>query len=247
MPFVSTLRKMRSGKIPSCTVVIAAGGCSERMNGEDKLFVEIQGAPVLAHTLAAFSDCSYIKEIIVVARDTCMERVARICEQFEISKVSKVIVGGPTRLESVMNGVFAVSKKAEIIAIHDGARPCVSPDIIIKAIETAAKHHAAAPAVPISSTIKRVQGDIVKETVERDNLFEIQTPQVFAASLIKAALTNANRKSVDITDDCSAVELIGASVHITEGSRCNIKITTQEDLFIAEAIIADAMRRKERQ
>ena len=244
MAFFSTLKKMRSGKIPSCSAVIAAGGCSQRMNGEDKLFAEIHGAPVLAHTLTAFQNCGYIDEIVIVTRGECIQSVSEICKRFGISKASKVIVGGATRLESVMNGLFAVSKKAELVAIHDGARPCVRQDVIRQAVETAAKYHAAAPAVPVSSTIKKAQRGIVINTVDRDDLFEIQTPQVFTADLIKAALTNANNKSIDITDDCKAVELLGASVHMTEGTQSNIKITTPEDLVIAEAVLQGAGSRE---
>jgi len=238
MAFISTLKKMRSAKIPPCSAIVAAGGFSQRMKEQDKLFATIHGAPVLAYTLAAFRDCEYINEIIIVARNDCLERVSEICSKFNISKASKVITGGQTRLESVINGVYAASKQAKLIAIHDGARPCVSSDVIMRAIESAAKYNAAAPAVPITSTIKRIKSDFIVETVDREGMYEIQTPQVFATDLIKAALTNATNKSIDVTDDCKAVEMLGACVHITEGARSNIKITTQEDLMIVDAILA---------
>ena len=238
MSFLSRLKLMRSGKIPQCSAVIAAAGCSERMNGEDKLFIEINGAPVLAHALCAFQKCRYINEIIIVAREECIDRISDICKQFCISKAEKIIFGGSTRLLSVLNGVFAVSKKSGIIAIHDGARPCIDQIIIERAIESAAEHHAAAPAVPISSTIKNAERSFVKMTIDREGMFEIQTPQVFTADLIKAALTNAYKKSIQVTDDCQAVEILGAAVHLTEGSRCNIKLTSSEDVTIVEAILA---------
>ena len=235
MAFFSKRKRVRGAKIPFCSVVIAAAGASKRMGGEDKLFFEINGAPVLAHTLSKFQDCGYIEEIIVVTREDCFERVGDICKQFD--KASKIIVGGQSRLASVINGVYEVSKKAKLIAIHDGARPCIDIGIIERTIEAAARHNAAAPAVPVSSTLKRVKRNIVMDTVDRDDLYEIQTPQVFNADLIKAALTNANRKSIDVTDDCKAVEMIGATVHITEGSRRNIKLTTKEDIVLAEATL----------
>jgi len=235
--FFSKLKKARTKKIPTCSAVIAAAGSSQRMNGEDKLFVKIHGIPVLAHTLKAFQSCEYIKEIIVVTRDYYKGHVSDICSQYGITKAEKIIIGGQTRLVSVTNGVFAVSGKAKLIAIHDGARPCVDNGIIERAVESAVKYHAAAPAVPVSSTIKRVKNSMIIETVDRGDLVEIQTPQVFTSELIKAALTNAGNKSIDVTDDCKAVELIGATVRITEGSRNNIKLTTREDLIIAEAII----------
>ena len=237
LSFLKTGKKQQ-GQTPQCSAVIAAAGLSQRMGGEDKLFVEIGGAPVLAHTLSAFQACEYIDEIIVVSHMDRIQLVCDICKRYDIAKASKIMVGGPTRRESVLNGVMAVSKKARLIAIHDGARPCADTAVIKRAIDTAAKYHAAAPAVAVSSTIKTAKGDIVTGTVDRSNLFEIQTPQVFTSDLIKAALKNAITKAVNITDDCMAVELIGAPVHLTEGSRSNIKITTREDLIMAEAILA---------
>ena len=237
MAFFSNPKKKTLKRQPICSVVIAAAGTSNRMEGKDKLFHELHGAPVIAHTLMAFQKCDLIDEIILVAREDRFETLGETCKKFDIEKVDKIIIGGNTRLESVQNGVFAVSKNAGIIAIHDGARPCVDEKIIKNTIETAAKHHAAAPAVPVSSTIKRVKANRILETVEREDLVEIQTPQIFVAEVIKTALANAFKKGIDITDDCKAVELIGFPVYITEGSRNNIKITSKEDLLIAEAIL----------
>ena len=216
--------------------MIAAAGSSQRM-GKDKQFVEIHGKPVLAHTLLAFQNCPLVREIIVVTQEDKLARVGEICAEYKITKTAKIVPGGPTRLESVMNGVFAATKKSKLIAIHDGARPCVTQRVIERTIEAAAKHHAAAPAVPVSSTIKRAQRGMVLETVDRENLFEVQTPQIFTAAIIKGALTSAKKKSLEITDDCMAAELMGVTVHLTEGSRSNIKLTTREDIAIAAAIL----------
>jgi len=237
MSLITKLMKSSMGKFKSCSVVIAAAGASERMGGEDKLFLEIHGAPVLAHSLMAFQNCNSIDEIVVVAGNDHLSRIGEICKHYGIGKASKIMLGGATRLESVINGVFAVSNKSQLIAIHDGARPCISEAVIMKAITAATKYHAAAPSVPVSSTLKKAENGTVLETISRDNLFEIQTPQVFTAELIKAALTNAQRKSLDVTDDCMAVELIGFPVHITDGSRTNIKLTTKEDIFLIDAIL----------
>ena len=226
-------------KPPVCSVVVAAAGASQRMSGDDKQFVEIHGKPLLAYTLEAFEKSAFVNEIIIAARQDMLMRVCEICEQYNISKAVQILSGGETRLDSVMNGVFAVSKKAKLIAVHDGARPCVTAEIIANAVKTAKRFHAAAPAVPISSTVKRAERGIVQETVDRKNLFEIQTPQVFTAELIKGALTNAKNKSLEITDDCMAVELMGGTVHLTEGSRSNIKITKMEDVLIAKALLGD--------
>ena len=218
-------------------MVIAAAGSSERMAGEDKLFVELQGKPVLVHSLAAFQENNYIFEIIVVSRAEHMELICDICKHYGITKAAKVVAGGATRSASVYNGLFSVSEKAKLIAIHDGARPCIDQGTICRAIESAAVNNASAPGVPVTSTVKRVRGSVVEETVDREGLFEIQTPQVFKAELIKAALTNVMNKSIPVTDDCEAVELIGAPVFISEGSVFNIKITTREDVAIAEEIL----------
>ena len=238
MSLFSKQKKTRRKKIPPCSVVIAAAGFSERMRGEDKIFLEINGAPVLVHALAAFQGCELVNEIVIIVRGEHVELVCDICKHYGITKASKVVAGGPARSSSVYNGVFAVSDKAEFIAIHDGARPCVDQKTIKRAIEAAYKHNASAPAVPITYTIKRAKESIVEETVNREGLFEIQTPQVFKSELIKAALTNVMNKSIAVTDDCEAVEIIGAPVHITEGSHNNIKLTTNEDIVVAEAILA---------
>ncbi|MCL1835720.1 MAG: 2-C-methyl-D-erythritol 4-phosphate cytidylyltransferase [Oscillospiraceae bacterium] len=220
-----------------CCAIIAAAGKSERMGGRDKLFIDIAGAPVIAHTLLAFQNSAAIDEIILVVSGENLERAAALCADFKIDKASKVITGGETRLESVLNGTMAASKKAMLLAIHDGARPCVSSSVIAQAVMAARKKHSAAPAIPVSSTVKRVRDGMAIETIDRDGLFEVQTPQVFTADLIKAALTYAFKKSINVTDDCMAAELIGAPVYITEGSPLNIKITTLEDIITAEAIM----------
>jgi 2-C-methyl-D-erythritol 4-phosphate cytidylyltransferase len=229
--------KNRQGKAPSCSAVIAAAGISQRNDGVDKLLINVCGAPVIAHAIAAFQDHGLISEIIVVTREDRIEYISELCIQRGFSKVTGVIVGGATRLESVLNGVLAVSEKSRLIAIHDGARPCIGASVIENAVMAAAKHHAAAPGIQVSSTIKRVSEGIVLETVERESLYNIQTPQVFTAEIIKVALTNVFNKSLPVTDDCMAVELLGIPVHITEGSADNIKLTTQEDFIFADAIL----------
>jgi len=235
LSMIKTYNKAK--KPPTCTAVIAAAGMSQRCEGEDKLFYNINGKPVLAYTIEAFQNCDLINDIIIVSREDMFERIAEICSKYHFKKVSKVMKGGQTRTESVMSGIYAASKKAYLVAIHDGARPCIDIEIIKKAIKKAASTQAAAPAIQITSTVKRVENTIIKETVDREELYEIQTPQVFRLEIIKAALTNAVKKSIEITDDCRAAEIIGVPVHIVEGSRRNIKITNNEDLRIAEAFL----------
>ena len=234
---ISKLRRLATNKPPVCTAVIAAAGISLRCKGEDKLFYPVGGKPVLAYTIGAFQECALISEIIIVARQEQFDSIGEICKKYDFNKVTKIIKGGQTRAESVINGVFAVSGKTKLIAIHDGARPCIDVETIEKVINAAAKYHAAAPATQITSTIKRVENSMISETVSREGLFEIQTPQVFRAEIIKAALTNAAKKSITVTDDCMAAEMIGVRAFIVEGSRNNIKITENEDLRTAESIL----------
>lgn len=221
---------------PFVSVIIAAGGNSTRMGDINKLFAEISGVPVLAITISAFNSSKYIDEIIVVANENDIVAAARLCETYSFTKVKKIIKGGDTRLLSVYNGVSEVSDNAEIVAIHDGARPFIADGIIKAAVDAAGQYGAAAPAVPVKDTIKKAADGFVSETPDRSRLFAIQTPQVFDAGLIKAALYNAVEKKLEVTDDCSAVEAIGGKVKLVEGSNDNIKITTPEDLVIGEAI-----------
>jgi 2-C-methyl-D-erythritol 4-phosphate cytidylyltransferase len=234
MSLLSLFRKTVSKKPPNCTAVIAAAGSSSRCNGEDKLMFEVGGKPVLAHTIDVFEKSELISEIIIVTMEDKMEAIGNLCESYGFDKVSLILCGGITRLESVISGIFATSKKSRLIAIHDGARPCLDIELLDKTLQKAAVCNAAAPGIPITSTVKRVQDDIIKDTVDRNSLVEIQTPQVFRTEIIKAALTNALNKGMDITDDCMAVELIGMPVYVVDGCRKNIKVTTPEDLKLVE-------------
>jgi len=237
MSFFSVLKSLKKLKPPTCTVVIAAAGTSERCEGEDKLFFSINDKPVLAYTIEAFENSKLVNDIIIVTREDRLIDVTDLCTQYRYKKVSAVIKGGETRLESVLNGIRVASGKARLIAIHDGARPCIDLSIIEKSIHKADRIGAAAPAIPITSTVKRVVDGVIECTVDRENLYEIQTPQVFRSEIIKAALTKAHRKSIEVTDDCMAVEMLGMSVHIVEGSRRNIKITNNQDFRLAEAFL----------
>jgi len=217
--------------------VIAAAGLSVRCQGEDKIFYTINDKPVLAYTLETFENSTLVDDIIIVAHEERIENISKLCIEYGFNKVSKIMQGGATRIDSVMNGIFAVSGKTSLIAIHDGARPCIDTDTLERTIKKAVTHNAAAPAVSITSTVKKVENDTIIETIDREGLYEIQTPQIFKAEVIKAALTYARKKSIDITDDCMAVETIGIPVYIVEGSRRNIKITDNQDFRIVEALL----------
>jgi len=227
----------KARKPPACTAVIAAAGSSQRCKGEDKLFYLINDKPVLAYTVDVFQQCDNINEIIIVAQESRFEDITAICSKYKFNKVSGIIKGGETRPQSVLNGIYAASKKTTHVAIHDGARPFITDEILKHTIKKASKYHAAAPGVPVASTLKKAESGIIKETVSRDGLYEIQTPQIFRIEILKAALIKAMKNSREITDDCMAVEALGVSIYITEGSRTNIKITDKDDLYIAEALL----------
>jgi 2-C-methyl-D-erythritol 4-phosphate cytidylyltransferase len=237
LPLIKLLNRDKDNPEDCCSAVVAAAGTSTRMGGQDKLLVEIGGIPVLAHTLGALNKCREISEIIVVTRQEKMNDIARICTEYKADKVTQIVLGGATRLESVMNGIRQVSPRARLIAVHDGARPFVTENIVSLAVAAALKFSAAAPAIPVTSTVKRAKNGVVIKTIDRSELFEIQTPQIFAAEILKGALQNAIDKKLYITDDCMAVEALGCPVRLSTGSKDNIKLTTAIDIAFAEAIL----------
>ncbi len=231
------LRKQNETSRPFCSAVVAAGGHSSRMGNIDKLMCEIGGIPVIAHTLLRLNACSHIDEIVISTQPDSIVRIADIGKLYNITKLTKVISGGETRLHSVYNGIAEVSDDAELIAIHDGARPLITNKLLIDAIEMGHLFSAAVPCVPVKDTIKAVRNSEITGTPDRSTLYIAQTPQVFQADLIKSALKKAIDEKLAVTDDSSAVEALGFKVHISHGDYRNIKITTPEDLAIAEALL----------
>lgn len=232
-------------KVPvSCTAVIVAAGSARRMEGIDKVLAPLGELPVLVHTLYAFQDCPAFDQVVVVTREDLLVEVADLCREYGLDKVTKVVVGGAERIHSVRAGLREVDPEAELIAIHDGARPLVPQQVLEQTVEKAAQTGAAAPAVPVTDTIKRGEKGLTVETVDRSSLWAVQTPQIFEAGLIRAAIEKAVEDQVELTDDCAAVERLGMKVSLTQGSRENIKITTPFDLLVGEAIL-DARGRGE--
>lgn len=224
---------------PVCSAVILAAGSSERM-GEDKILLNLGAMPVLAHTLAAFQDSPAVEEIIVVVRMDRVQEIAELCKTYAMDKVTKVIGGGATRMESALAGVSEVRSSAKLIAIHDAARPLVSTELILRCVSAAKEHLAAAPVIPSSDTLKLVDGNnLIAGTVDRATTFRVQTPQVFSADLIKGALSKAVKSGISYTDDCAAIESMGVKTYAVVGEEDNIKLTTQRDLVLAAAILKD--------
>ena len=233
-------RRKKKNAAPSCSVVVVAAGTSTRM-GFDKVLAEVGGIPVIVRCLKSFEEAPSVAEVVVVTRTDLVPEVARLCQDYGLTKVTKVIRGGENRTQSARLGTLECDNKAKLIAIHDGARPFVTVQVIEDAIAQAAVNGAAAPAVPVKDTIKSAQNGIVEQTLDRSVLYAIQTPQVFDGDLIRAALQKALDDGVQLTDDCAAVERMGMKVVLTAGDERNIKLTTPTDLLIGEALVGEAV------
>ena len=221
-----------------CGAVIVSAGSASRMGGVDKILAPLGGEPVILRTVRAFAQCDVIREIVVVTGPDKILPITELCAPFE--KVTAVVAGGATRQASVWAGMNALKNKSGLVAIQDGARPLITWQVIDRVVRAANTFGAAAPAVPVKDTVKRVNGGIVAETPDRSHLRAVQTPQVFDFSLLRSALKKAEKDGAQITDDCSAVERLGMSVKLVEGDERNIKITTPLDLKIAELLLEDA-------
>jgi len=224
-------------KLKYCGAVIVAAGTASRMGGIDKVMVSLGGEPMVVKTVRAFQECDAIGEIVVVTRQDLIVPVMSLCKDFP--KVTAVVAGGEDRPESVSRGLNALSAKVKLAAIHDGARPLVTWQVIDRVVRAANSYGAAAPAVAAKDTMKLVQGGIVKETPERKHLYAVQTPQVFDVDLLRGALEKAKEDEAAVTDDCSAVERLGMSVKIVEGDERNIEVTTPMDLKIAQLLMEE--------
>lgn len=223
------------GKMKTAAV-IAAAGSGTRMGGigKNKVFLEFGGKSVIARTVAAFENCEDIDEIVVVAKE---EEIMDMWNELgEFSKVISVTAGGETRTQSTLAGLARISEDISFVAFHDGARPFVTPEIISRAIKDAVRYGAAIVGVPEIDTVKRANTDgFVSETLPRETLWRIQTPQVFKVEEFINAVNSA--ENLNFTDDSAFIEAAGGRVYITYGSYDNIKITTPEDLAVAEKIL----------
>ena len=192
---------------------------------------------MIVRTVRTFQNCSAVKEIVIVTREDLIIPITNLCK--DMAKVTAVVVGGKSRQESVNLGLNSLSKKVKLAAVHDGARPLITWQVIDRTVRAANTYGAAAPAIPVKDTIKVVEGGIVTTTPDRTTLKAIQTPQVFDIALVKGALKKYYESGAAITDDCSAVELLGYKVKIVEGDEHNIKVTTPMDLKIAELLLEE--------
>ena len=216
--------------------VIAAAGSSSRMGGRDKLAEPLDGIPVILRTLAAVEAVPEIREIVVVTREDRVEEYRRLLGQ--CSRLRAVVPGGSTRQESVRNGVWALSPDCMLAAIHDGARPLVTPEVFARCIEAARSCGAATAAVPVKDTIKLAdEAGRVLDTPDRSRLWAVQTPQIFDRERYLRAAEEAERRGLSCTDDCQLFEAMGWEVQLVMGDYRNLKLTTPEDFLAAGAYL----------
>ncbi|NOZ24668.1 MAG: 2-C-methyl-D-erythritol 4-phosphate cytidylyltransferase [Nitrospirae bacterium] len=220
---------------PVVAIVPSAG--SGRRFGGGKTLLNLQGMPVIARTLSALQAVDEIVEIIPVMRSEEMEKALEIVERYGFTKVKKIAPGGRERQESVSHGLALVERKNCIVLVHDGVRPLVTPEMIRKTISALEDLDGVVTAVAVKDTIKEVSDGMVRRTLDRKKLFAVQTPQAFPCSVLVQAYAGVLGSGMYFTDDAALVEHHGGRVKVIEGEYTNIKITTREDLLLAEAFL----------
>lgn len=224
-------------------VVIVAAGASRRMLGRDKLWTPLAGRITLARTLDVFQESPLVENIVIVTSNERLSDTTFLCEKEQWHKVIAVVPGGLRRQDSVAIGLDTLAEKApssQWVMIHDAARPFVTPTMLAEGLLSAQTHQASAAAVPVKDTIKQVHDNVIHATLDRSQLWLIQTPQVFSFPLIHHVHHECDIRE-NFTDDAALLERLGHPVAIFKGSYANIKITTQEDLLIAEALLQGAI------
>ena len=224
------------------SAIIVAAGKGTRMGANvDKLWLEMAGRPVVAHTWRQFDTTAVIDEIIVVVRAGMEEHFLALAEQGEFRKPYRLVVGGVERQDSVWNGLAALGPSVEIVAIQDAARPCTSHELILATVKAARETGAAVAAQPVTDTIKEtVDGELISRTVDRSKLWSVQTPQTFRVEVIQRAIAAAREKGLVLTDDTAACELIGQPVRLVKSLQPNPKVTVPADLLVVEGLLKSA-------
>ena len=220
------------------SAIIVAGGSSQRM-GFDKLMALLSGKPVLVHTIDAFERTDSVREIILVGREERVRELEELVRQSDFQKVRRVVTGGKHRQDSVRAGLEILEASADYVAVHDAARPLVTPEQIERVLAVAREHGAAALAEPVTDTLKRAdENRFVTGSVARESLYAMQTPQIFARELLERAYAGVATNNLSVTDEVSAVEHLGAKVVLVPNDEWNVKITYPRDLFLAQAALA---------
>ncbi len=219
------------------SAIIACAGSFSRMNGVNKQLLELGGIPVAVRSMLAFEQLDEVTEIIVSARENEIDEYKKLAEKHGVTKLKAVVKGGETRQQSIFNAYREASKETRYVAVHDGARPLVSPENIKQCIRDASIFGGAVLGVPVKDTIKNVDGGLITDTPDRRKLYITQTPQIFRKDIYVKGINFALSHELDFTDDCQLAEAVGAKVAMTESSYRNIKITTPEDIAVAEILL----------
>lgn len=224
--------------------LIVAAGKGTRMGANvDKLFLEVAGRPVVAHTWAQFDRVALIEEIVLVVRDGMEQSFQELSKHYGFKKPFKIVLGGKERQDSVSNGLGALNEASEIVAIQDAARPCTSQQLIEATLEAARQVGAAVAAQPVTDTIKEsIDGTMITRTVDRSKLWAVQTPQTFRVEVIRRAMLEVRRRAISVTDDTAACELIGQRIQLVISTEPNPKVTRPEDLQYVELLLRGAKR-----
>jgi 2-C-methyl-D-erythritol 4-phosphate cytidylyltransferase len=221
------------------SAIIVAGGNSQRM-GFDKLFAVIAGEPVIAHAIRAFERAKSVTEIVVVTREQRYDEVRKITSGAGFKKIRAIVSGGERRQDSVRAGLDRIDRDAQYVAVHDAARPLITPDQIERAFAQCRVHAAAALAQPVNDTLKRVDADLlVVGSVDRHQLYAMQTPQIFDRRVIEDAYRDVYAKNLLVTDEVSAVERLRYKVALVFNDDFNFKLTYPRDLQVADFILRD--------
>ncbi len=222
-------------------VIVAAGKGTRMGAGVDKLWLEVAGRPVVAHTWQRFADASCVDEIILVVRDGMQGEFEKLAAKYHLKKPYRLVVGGVERQDSVWNGLEALSAKTEIVAIQDAARPCTSAELIAATIAAARETGAAVAAQAVTDTIKEsADGKTISRTLDRSKLWAVQTPQTFRVEVIRKAIAAARAKNLILTDDTAACDLIGQPVKLVVSAQPNPKVTRPEDLPVVDILLRGA-------
>jgi len=219
-------------------IIVAAGKGTRMGPGVDKLFLELNGCPVVAHTWRKFDRAQDVNEIIIVLRDGLQSSFAELADTFSFKKPFRLVIGGAQRQDSVWNGVQALPPEAEVVVIQDGARPCTSAELITATIAAARETGAAVAAQPLTDTIKESSdGKFISRTLDRSRLWAVQTPQTFRVEIIRRALAEVQRRGLQVTDDTAACELIAQPVQLIFETHPNPKVTRPEDLAMVALLV----------
>lgn len=223
-------------------IIVAAGKGTRMRSNVDKVFLELNGSPLVAHTWRRFDRSPSVGELVIVVRAGTEKVFEQLARKFKFNKPWRLALGGKERQDSVWNGLEALSRDCEVVAIQDAARPCTSEALIAATVEAARHVGAAVAAQPVTDTIKEsADGKLIQKTIDRSRLYSVQTPQTFRVEIIRRALTEVRRRGLLVTDDTAACELVGQPVQLVLSAEPNPKVTRPDDVPYVEHLLKQEM------